>query len=209
MCAISITWSLQSAFYFFIFVLSFNLTRSCDRRSHTKPKSNWSFTKSCFSIQNIGTGQVQYITASIWNISVWIFNEICVQGQVRVTLCSMSCHNISRVPLLTTWNWTLLEKPPVPQVLKNFSEFYGTRRFIAVFTRAPPLVPILIQANPVTLRSILIVCAHLHVGLPSGLFPSAFHTNILYAFLFSPIRATCLSRLIQLYFIVLIILGEE
>jgi hypothetical protein len=29
---------------------------------------------------------------------------------------------------------------------------------------------------------------HLHLGLPSGLFPSGFPTN---AFLFSPIRATC------------------
>jgi hypothetical protein len=32
---------------------------------------------------------------------------------------------------------------------------------------------------------------HLRLGLPSGLFPSCFPINILYAFLFSPIRATC------------------
>jgi hypothetical protein len=31
---------------------------------------------------------------------------------------------------------------------------------------------------------------YLRLGLPSGLFPSGFPTNILYAFLFSPIRAT-------------------
>jgi hypothetical protein len=30
----------------------------------------------------------------------------------------------------------LLEKPPVAQLLKNFPIFYGTRRFITVFTRA-------------------------------------------------------------------------
>jgi hypothetical protein len=29
----------------------------------------------------------------------------------------------------------LLEKPPVVQILKDFPEFYGTRRFITVFTR--------------------------------------------------------------------------
>jgi hypothetical protein len=38
-----------------------------------------------------------------------------------------------------------------------------------------------------SLRSILI-STHLHLDLPSGLFPSGFPTNILYAFLFSPYR---------------------
>jgi hypothetical protein len=30
----------------------------------------------------------------------------------------------------------LLEKPPLVQLPENFPAFYGTRRFIAVFTRA-------------------------------------------------------------------------
>jgi hypothetical protein len=37
---------------------------------------------------------------------------------------------------LTPWWWALLEKPPVLHPLKNFPTFYGTRRFITVFTRA-------------------------------------------------------------------------
>jgi hypothetical protein len=41
-------------------------------------------------------------------------------------------------------------------------------------------------------RSIII----LRLGLPSGLFPTGFPTNNLYAFLFSPIRATCSAHLI-------------
>jgi hypothetical protein len=41
-----------------------------------------------------------------------------------------------------------------------------------------------ISSHPV--RSILILSAHLHIGLRSGLFPSSFPTNIPYAFLFSP-----------------------
>jgi hypothetical protein len=37
---------------------------------------------------------------------------------------------------LTPWSWALLEKPPVAQLLKNFPTFYGTQRFITVFTKA-------------------------------------------------------------------------
>jgi hypothetical protein len=103
--------------------------------------------------------------------------------------------------------WALLEKLPVVQILKNFPKFYG------VYKR-PPLVPILsrtepIHTSPFYLRSILILSTHLHLGLPSGLFPNGFPTNILYAFLFSPIRTTCFSYLILLDLIILIILGEK
>jgi hypothetical protein len=37
---------------------------------------------------------------------------------------------------------------------------------------------------------------HLRLSLPSDLFPSGFPTNILYAFIFYPIRDTCPSDLI-------------
>jgi hypothetical protein len=37
---------------------------------------------------------------------------------------------------LTSWSWALLQKPPTVQPLKNFSAFYGTLRFITVFTTA-------------------------------------------------------------------------
>jgi hypothetical protein len=50
---------------------------------------------------------------------------------------------------------------------------------------------------------------HLRLGLPSGLIPSGFLTNNLYAFLFSRISATCLAHLILLDLIIQIILGEE
>jgi hypothetical protein len=79
--------------------------------------------------------------------------------------------------------------------------------------RAFPLVSILSKIiNPVqtvSLRSILILSTHLRHGLPSGLFPPGFPTNILYALFFSPIRATCPAPLILLDLIILIILGEK
>jgi hypothetical protein len=53
------------------------------------------------------------------------------------------------------------------------------------------------------------IATHLRLGLPSGLFPSGFPTNILYAFLLSPIRATFHVHLIFLDLIILIMFGKK
>jgi hypothetical protein len=42
-----------------------------------------------------------------------------------------------------------------------------------------------IPSHPISLRAILILFTYLRLGLPSGLFPSGFPTNILHAFRFS------------------------
>jgi hypothetical protein len=93
---------------------------------------------------------------------------------------------------LTPWSWALLEKPPVAQLLKNFPTFYGTRRFITVFTRALhwslSWVRLIqsIPPHPVSLRSTVILFSHPRLGLPSVLFLYGFPTKILYPFCFSP-----------------------
>jgi hypothetical protein len=117
--------------------------------------------------------------------------------------------------LTRSWSWALFEKPPNVRLLKNFPAFYGTRRFITVFTRAlhwslfwaRSIQPL--PLYPVSQRSILILSTHLRLGLPSGLFTSGFPTSILYALLFVPIHATSPVPLILLDLIILIILGEE
>jgi hypothetical protein len=61
--------------------------------------------------------------------------------------------------------------------------------------KSHPLV--LSHINSISLRSILILSTYLRLDLPSGLFHSGFPTNILHAFLFFPIRATCPVHLIK------------
>jgi hypothetical protein len=65
-----------------------------------------------------------------------------------------------------------------------------------------------ISPHPISLRFSLLLSTHLHLGLPSGLFPSGFPINILYAFLFSPYCTKFLAHLILLDLIILIILGD-
>ena len=97
----------------------------------------------------------------------------------------------------------------------KFPAFYGIRRFITAFTRTHQL-PLSwvrsIQSMPLyftSWRFILILSSHVRLVLPSGLFPSGFHTETLYARLLSPIRATCSAHVIFLDLITRIILGEE
>jgi hypothetical protein len=84
--------------------------------------------------------------------------------------------------LLTPWSRVLPEKLKRPELLKKFPAFYGTRRFITVYSRARHL-SVLSQIDPVHAphptyrRSILILSSHLRLGLPSGLLPSGFPTK--------------------------------
>ena len=88
--------------------------------------------------------------------------------------------------LLTPWCRVLLEKLTGLQLVKKFSAFHGTRRFITALTTVRQLslswaTPIQsIYPHPTSWRSILILPTHLRLGLPSGLLPSGFPTKTLY-----------------------------
>jgi hypothetical protein len=114
--------------------------------------------------------------------------EIRGQGPVRaVELLEKKCVENQHTHH-SSWSWALRKKPPILQILKNFPAFYETRGFITMVTRALhwPLSWARSIHSPISLRSILILCTHLHLGLSIGFLPSGFPTNTLYAFLFSP-----------------------
>ena len=117
--------------------------------------------------------------------------------------------------LLTPRCRVLHEKLPGLHLVKKFSAFHGTRRFITALTsvRHPSLSwasPIQsIYPHPTFWRAILILSTHLRLGLHSGLFPSGFPTKTLYTTLSSTTRATCPAHLILLDFITRTMLGEE
>jgi len=71
-------------------------------------------------------------------------------------------------------------------------------------TRSSPYPP-----HPISLRSILILSSHQHLGLPTGLFPSGFPTKTLFTPLLSPIPATCPAHFILLDYITRTIYGEQ
>jgi hypothetical protein len=116
---------------------------------------------------------------------------------------------------LTPWSRVLLQKPPVAQLLKNFLTFYGTRRFITVFTRLRhwslswarwiQSIP----HHPISLRYISILPSHLRPGLPSGLFPSGFPTQNTKCIILRPMHATYLVYYIFLDLMILNIFGGE
>ena len=117
--------------------------------------------------------------------------------------------------LLIPRSRVLLEKLTGFQLVKKFPAFYGTRRFIIAVTSAHHLSLSWassfqsIPPHPTSCRSISILSSHLHLNLPSGLFPSGFPTRALYTPLLSPILATRPFHFILLYFITRTILGEQ
>jgi hypothetical protein len=104
----------------------------------------------------------------------------------KFSICHLPfCAIQSGYTSITSWSWDLLENLPVVQLLKNFPTFYGTRRFITVFTRALHWSLSLarsiqsIPPHPISVRSILILSTHLHLGLPGGLLPSGLSWQLL------------------------------
>jgi len=117
------------------------------------------------------------------------------------TACNVAA---SRFVILTPWCRVLVEQLTGLQLIKKFPAFHGTRRFITALTSVRHLSlfwssPIQsIYPHPISWRSILILSTHLRLGLPSGLFPSAFPTKTLYTPLSSVSHSGLIYRTVTL-----------
>lgn len=111
----------------------------------------------------------------------------------------------------TLWIRVLPEKLRVLQLVKKLPIFYGTWRFMTVFTGAHCLPPVLIQINPVHTPSICFSNIHINIlSMPRSPKWSLFrfpHKNSV-TYFFSSICATCPAYII-LDMITEIIFGEE
>jgi hypothetical protein len=94
----------------------------------------------------------------------------------------------------------------LPSILYNRKVYYRVHKAFhrsLSWARSIQSIPL----HSISLRTILILFTHLRLGRP--IVSSVAPTNILYAFIFSYIRATFHAHLIFLDLIILIILGEE
>ena len=117
--------------------------------------------------------------------------------------------------LLTPWSRVLIERLTDSLLAKKFPTFYWTRKFITAFTSTHHVSLSLarqkqsLTSHPTAWSSILVLCSHLRLGLPSGLVSSGFPTKNLHTLLLFPIRATCPAHLILLDLITRTMLDEE
>jgi hypothetical protein len=121
----------------------------------------------------------------------WLYNCTC-QYVFTHLLPYLLTHSI------TPWSRFLFEMTG-SQLVKKFPSFCRTRKFINGFTTARHISLSLASSiqsmypHPTSWIFILILSSYLHLILPNGLFPSCFPTNIRYAPLLAPIRATSQS----------------
>ena len=109
----------------------------------------------------------------IRNAQNHFFGNLCV----CVCVCELSVSPLSHSELL--------EKPTGYQLVNIFPAIYGTRRFITALTSACHLSLFWARSIQSIPPHSTLIFSHLHLCLPSGLFPSDFPTKTLYTSLYT------------------------
>jgi len=90
-------------------------------------------------------------------------------------LTEQQLYSLSSVLGTTNNPWsTVVDKLIVAHLLKKLFAFYGTRKFITMFNKSPPLDPILSQMNPADIFTPSFFQTHLNIILPSTILSPEF-----------------------------------
>jgi len=103
-------------------------------------------------------------------------NESLAMAQEDVPLTYLLTHSMVQSPSWEANRFAASQE--IPRISRNPKVHYRTHKRPPPVTWASPIQSI--YPHPTFRRSILILSTHLRLGLPSGLFPSAFPTTTLY-----------------------------
>lgn len=115
------------------------------------------------------------------------------------------------LPVPTSMDLSRPREANSSSAIREFSNIFGTRRLITVFTRACrwslPCARCLKSKSSyfISLKTILMLSSNTNLGLPIYLLNSGFHTKSLYVFSFSPMCTTCLTHLTFLIIAIILI----
>jgi hypothetical protein len=114
-------------------------------------------------------------------------------------VCRHTCELLITIVTVTTFMKHGPWDANIVQVEKKFPTFYGNRRFMTVITRPSHWTlpwATWIQftpSQPISLRFILILSSHLHIGITSDHFPSDFQQKVCMHFVLLPCALRILS----------------
>jgi len=158
--------------------------------------------------RELGCGSWACLNCFRTGSSGWLLCWRCLTFSSVGELTEQKCPLLNRKHWITKWSTVLLEKLVVTHKVKKFPAFYGTRRFITVFTRSPHWSLFWAQSvqsttsHSISLRFVLILSSNLRLVSSFWSLPFRFSAQNFIRISHVFIRATWPAHLILLDLII-------